>query len=213
MNTINVVIGILFLVCVLVSWAKGLFKSILSVAGLIASIGIAVYAAPHLCGYIEEHTEIDEKIADYIEKKLEYSDMGEGLSKGVQIAVINELPLPESLKSNIRDNNNSEMYDLLDASGVYDYIAKSVAVVILNAAIFLILTILSRLFFYMLSRNLSDFTKLPIVRFIDKIGGGCLGALKGIIYIWVFFMILSICSTLEWSQSFIAQINDSAILK
>lgn len=213
MNSISIIIGVLFLVCVLVSWARGLFKSILSVAGLIASIVVAVYVAPYLCGYIEEHTELDEKIADYIAEKLEYSEVGEELSRSVQIAAISELPLPEALKSNILDNNNSEMYNLLDVSGVYDYIAKSVAVIILNAAVFLILTLLCRLFFFILSRKMSDFTKLPIVRSIDKIGGGCLGALKGVIYIWVFFLILSICSTLDWSQSFITQINDSAILK
>lgn len=213
MNHINIVIGVLFLVCVLVSWAKGLFKSILSVAGLIASIWVAVYAVPHLSGYIGDHTEIDEKIADCIESKFESFDMGEEVPRSVQIAVIGELPLPEPLKSNILDNNNPETYNLLGASGMYDYIAKSVAVVILNTAVFLILMFLCRLFFFSLSRHMGDFTKLPIIRSIDKIGGGCLGALKGIIYIWLFFLILSICGTLEWSQPFIAQIDDSAILK
>jgi len=213
MNNISIIIGVMFLVCVLVSWARGLFKSILSVAGLIVSIVVAVYVAPHLSGYIEEHTQTDEKIADYIAEKLEYSEVGEELSRSVQVAVISELPLPETLKSNLLDNNNSEMYSLLDVSGVYDYIAKSVAVVILNAVVFLALVFFCRLFFFVLSRKMSDFTKLPIVRSIDKIGGGCLGALKGLIYIWVFFLILSICSTLEWSQALIVQINDSAILK
>lgn len=184
MNNISIIIGVMFLVCVLVSWARGLFKSILSVAGLIVSIVVAVYVAPHLSGYIEEHTQTDEKIADYIAEKLEYSEVGEELSRSVQVAVISELPLPETLKSNILDNNNSEMYSLLDVSGVYDYIAKSVAVVILNAAVFLALAFFCRLFFFMLSREMSDFTKLPIIRSIDKIGGGCLGALKGIIYIY-----------------------------
>lgn len=213
MNNISIIIGVIFLACVLASWARGLFKSIISVAGLIVSIVAAVYVAPHLCGYIEEHTKADEKIAVYIAEKLEYSEMDEELSRGVQIAVISELPLPDAIKSNILDNNNSEMYKMLDASGVYDYIAKSVAVVILNALVFLAFMLLCRLCFFVLSRKMGDFTKLPIVRSIDKIGGGCLGVLKGFIYIWVFFLILSICSTFEWSQTLVAQINDSAVLK
>ena len=144
---------------------------------------------------------------------MKYSEIGEDLSRSVQVSVINELPLPESLKSDILDNNNSETYDLLEVSGVYDYIAKSVAVVILNATVFLVLTLICRLLFFVMSKKLGDLTKLPIVRSIDKIGGGCLGVIKGLIYIWLFFLLLSISSTLEWSSLVILQINDSPILK
>lgn len=213
MNNVCIIIEVLFLICVLVGWVKGLFKSVLSVAGLIASIVVAVYAAPHLSGYLEENTQADERIAAYITEKLEYSGVGEELSRSVQIAVISELPLPESLKDSILDNNNSEIYDLLKVSDIYEYIAKSVAVVVLNAIVFLTLTILCRIFFFVLSRKMKDLTKLPIVRWVDKICGGLLGAVKGLIYIWVFFLLLSICSTFEWSQTILSQINASGILK
>ena len=213
MNSVCIIICVLFLLCVFVNSARGLFKALLSVAGLIASIAVAVYAAPHLSGYLEENTQVDEKIAAYVAEKLEYSEVGEEVSRSVQVAIIQELPLPETLKAGILDNNNSEMYHLLDVSGVYDYIAKSVAVVILNVAVFLGLTILCRLLFFVLSRTVKDLTKLPIVRWIDKNGGGCLGALKGLIYIRVFFLMLSICSTFEWSQYIIEQISDLQVLK
>lgn len=213
MNSVCIIISVFFLLCVLVNWARGLFKALLSVAGLIASIAVAVYAAPHLSGYLEENTQVDEKIAAYVAERLEYSEVGEEVSRSVQVAIIQELPLPETLKAGILDNNNSEMYHLLEVGGVYDYIAKSVAVVILNVTVFLGLTILCRLLFFVLSRTVKDLTKLPIVRWIDKIGGGCLGALKGLIYIWVFFLMLSICSTFEWSQYIIEQISELQILK
>ncbi|MDD6070132.1 MAG: CvpA family protein [Clostridiales bacterium] len=213
MNSVCIIIGVFFLLCIFVNWARGLFKALLSVAGLIASIAVAVYAAPHLSGYLEENTQVDEKIAAYVAERLEYSEVGEEVSRSVQVAIIQELPLPETLKAGILDNNNSEMYHLLEVGGVYDYIAKSVAVVILNVTVFLGLTILCRLLFFVLSRTVKDLTKLPIVRWIDKIGGGCLGALKGLIYIWVFFLMLSICSTFEWSQYIIEQISELQILK
>lgn len=212
MNSVCIVIGVLFFICVLAGWIKGLFKSILSVAGLIASIVVAVYGAPHLSGYLEENTQVDEKIAAYIAEKLEYSDVGEEVSRSVQVAVISELPLPESLKDSILDNNNSEIYDLLKVGDIYEYIAKSVAVVVLNAGVFLSLTILCRIFFFVLSRKMKDLAKLPIVRSVDKICGGLLGAVKGLIYIWVFFLLLSICSTFEWSQMILSQIRESRIL-
>ena len=37
--------------------------------------------------------------------------------------------------------------------------------------------------------------------------------MKGLILIWIFFLILSVTSTMEWSQSLIAEINATSILK
>lgn len=213
MNTVCVVIGVLFLICVLISWAQGLFKVILSAAGLIASIVVAAYVAPNVSGFLEENTMIDDRIASYISKELQFSQTGEDASRAMQVAIINELPLPEGLKSNILDNNNSEMYHVLDVGGVYDYIAKSVAVVILNTAVFLALILICRIFFFFLSKSMKSLSKLPIVRWIDKLGGGFIGIIKGLIYIWVFFLILSITSTFSWSQELTSQIMQSELLK
>lgn len=213
MSTVCIVIGVLFLICILIGWIQGLFRVVVSVAGLIASIFVAIYAAPHVSGYLEEHTKIDDKLATYISDELKFSDSEEEASKGVQVAVINELPLPETMKANILDNNNSEMYEALDVFGVYDYIAKSVAVVILNAAVFLLLTLICRIFFFFLGRSIGGFSKLPIVRWIDKIGGGLLGAARGLILIWIFFLILSITSTSAWSQGLVTEISQFGPLK
>ena len=213
MDWICIVIGVIFLICVLAGWIQGLFKVIISVAGLIASIIVATYLAPNISGYLEENTQIDDEIAIYIAEELSFSEKGEETSKGVQVEVINELQLPETLKSTILDNNNSEMYAALEATGIYEYIAKSIAVVILNAIVFLGLMIISRVFFYSLGKAMQGLSKLPIVHSIDKIGGGFLGAMKGLIFIWIIFLLLSITSTSPISQEMIVAINQFPIYK
>ncbi|MDE5863333.1 MAG: CvpA family protein [Lachnospiraceae bacterium] len=213
MSLVCIVIGIVFFICVLTGWAQGLFKVIISVAGLVISIIVANYVSPYVSGFLEEHTQIDDKIAVYISEELQFSELGEEATRGIQVAVINELPLPETLKSNILDNNNSDMYQALKVTGVYEYIAKSVAVVILNAAVFLFLVLFCRLFFYFLGKSVGSLTKLPIVRSIDKVGGGMLGAMKGLMLIWIFFLLLSITSPFAWSREVITQISQSPILK
>lgn len=213
MNIVCMVIGIVFCICVLVGWIQGLFKVIISVAGLVVSIIAANYVSPYVSGFLEERTQIDDKIAVYIEEELQFSELGEQATKGIQVAIINELPLPETIKANILDNNNSDMYQALEVTGVYEYIAKSVAVVILNAAVFLFLFLFCRLFFYFLSKSAGSLAKLPIIHSIDKVGGGVLGAMKGLMLIWIFFLLLSITSPFEWSREIIAQISQSSILK
>lgn len=213
MNWICIVIGIIFLICFFVGWAQGFFKVLISVAGLIVSILVATQLAPNISGYLEEHTEIDDKIAVFISEELQFSDMGEEATRGAQVEIISELPLSESMKSTILDNNNSEMYSALNATGIYDYIAKSVAVVILNAIVFLILVVVCRVFFATLGKAVDGLTKLPILRSIDKIGGGILGAMRGLIMIWIFFLLLSITSTTAFSQEMITAISQFSLLK
>ncbi|MBR1598347.1 MAG: CvpA family protein [Lachnospiraceae bacterium] len=213
MNTVGIVIGIFFLVCVIVGWARGFFRVLISVAGTIASLLVAVYFAPYVSSFLQEKTDMDEKLAVYIEQKLEFSDIGEETSKGVQVAIIDNLPLPDTLKDNILDNNNLETYDILKATGVYDYIAKSIAMVILNGAVFLVLILMCRVIFLFLGRLAKGLTTIPIVNSINRIGGAFLGAIQSLIAIWVFFLVLSITSTLSISASVIEQINDVWVLK
>lgn len=213
MNTISIIIGIVFLICVISGLWQGLFRVLVSVAGLIVSIVIAVYVAPYVSSSLEKNTQLDERLAQYISEKMQFSEAGEETSKGIQVAIIEGLPLPEAMKDNILNNNNAEMYDVLNATGVYDYIAKSIAMVILNAVVFLALVLICRIFFFFLGRAAKGLSKLPILRSIDKVGGGALGAMKGLILIWIFFLILSVTSTMEWSQSLIEEIDATPILK
>lgn len=213
MNTVCIVIGVIFLIFVIVGWIRGFFKVLISVAGLIVSIIVGLYAAPHISGYLQENTDIDDKLAVYIAEKLEFSEMGEETSKGIQVALIDNLPLPDVMKDNIRNNNNLETYDVLKVTGVYDYIAKSVSVVIINGAVFLVLTLICRIVFFFVGIMAKGLLDIPILKSFDKIGGGLLGVVKGLIFIWIFFLILSITSTMSWSQNLIAEISQSAVLK
>lgn len=213
MNIVCLIIGIVFLIFVLVGLGQGMFRVILSVTGLIASIFISLYCSPYISGYLQENTKIDDKIAEYISHELQYSDTGEEMTKGIQVAAINGLPLPDPLKETILNNNNSEMYEALKVSGVYDYIAMFIAVVILNAAVFLALILICRVIFWFVGRHIGDLSKLPILRWIDKVGGGVLGGIRGLIWIWIFFLFLSITSTFSWSSMLIEEISESAILR
>ncbi len=213
MDWICIVIGIAFLICVVVGWARGFFKVLLSVAGLIVSIMLALYVAPRVSGYVQEHTDCDEKIASYISEELGFADKMEETTKAQEIEVIGNLSIPETLKSNILDNNNSEMYSALEAAGVYEYITKSIAVVIINTVVFLILVIVARVFFSTLGKVAEGLTKLPIVRSLDKIGGGFLGVIQGLILIWIFFLLLSVTSTSAISHEMIASIRQISLFK
>ncbi len=213
MDWICIVIGIAFLICIVIGWARGFFKVLLSVAGLIVSIMLALYVAPRVSGYVQEHTNLDETIASYISQEMGFAAEMEETTKAQEIEVIRDLAIPETLKSNILDNNNSEMYSALQATGVYEYITKSIAVVIINAVVFLSLLVIARVFFATLGKVADGLTKLPIVRSLDKVGGGVLGMIQGLILIWILFLLLSVTSASSISYEMIASIRQIPLLK
>ncbi|MBE5923897.1 MAG: CvpA family protein [Lachnospiraceae bacterium] len=213
MNVVAIVIGIVFLICVISGWARGLFRVLISVAGLVVGLIVAFYVAPHVSSNLIEHSDTDEKLAMYIAEKLEFSDTGKEVSKGVQVSLIESLPLPGIMKKNMLDNNNKETYDLLGAVGVYDYISKSLAVLIINGFVYVFLVLVCRVAFFFLQVFAKGVQSIPIVGSVDKLGGAGLGCIKGLLLIWLFFFVLSLTSTMGWSKELIEQISDVWVLK
>lgn len=213
MNTVCIVIWLVLVIYIIIGWARGFFRVLISVIGAVAGVVIAVFAAPYVSGYLQENTDTDEKLATYIAEELEFSDMGEEVSKGIQVSVIESLPLPDTMKEKLNNNNNHESYDILEATGIYDYISKSVAAVMLNAFVFLALLLVCWIIFKFLGLLAKGVKSIPIIKSIDRFGGAILGAIQGVITVWIFFLILSISSTMPWSQNLIGQINDSWGLK
>lgn len=213
MNEVCLIIGIVFLVNVIIGWAHGLFRVLISVAGVIAGILIGLYFAPTVSGYLKENTDTDEKLAVYIAHELDFSKDSDNESKGVQVEIIEGLPLPNVMKNNILNNNNVETYDVLEAIGVYDYISKSIAVVILNGGVFLVLSLFCVVIFKFLGLLAKGIQSIPIIKSIDRLGGGMLGAIKGLIIIWIFFLVLSITSTIPASQDLTQKVCESNVLE
>ena len=213
MSYVCIVIGVIFFVFVLAGWIQGLFKVVVSIAGMVIGLLVATFVAPQVSGYLQANTTMDESIAAYIKEEFQFQDSNEELSKGIQVGIINELDLPEYLKNTILDCNNSEMYEALQVENVYDYIAKTIAVIVLNAIVFLVLAFACGIFCFFFGQGIMEMGKLPIVRGIDKIGGGVLGVVKGIIFIWIFFLVLSFATTTSWGSEIINQISQSAALK
>lgn len=205
-----IVIGVILFIFVLVGYLRGMFRVLISAASLIASIIIAVYAAPHLSAWIQENTQADEKIAAYISEQMSFSGKKEETSKGVQVEEINSLGISEQMKGIILNNNNSDMYKVLGVTGVYDYISKSIAVMFINVMVFVLLAGFCRVFFFILKHKAGNLTEFPVVKWMDRTAGALLGAAKGVLLVWIFFLILSVTGTYEWSRECTKQVRENA---
>ena len=106
------------------------------------------------------------------------------------------MELPDILKTSLMENNTAETYRYLAVSTFAEYIADSLAVMIVNGISFLLSFIISAIVIRLLSYILNVLTNLPVINGVNKIAGGVVGGAKCIIFIWIGFLILTLlCDT------------------
>lgn len=95
--------------CLWSGFRRGLFRTLLIVGAMILSMIGATYATPVVGHWIQEHTQIDERIETYVIQKLQLDPTQED-GKTAQMQIIDELPFPEGMKLAVINNNNTETY-------------------------------------------------------------------------------------------------------
>ena len=113
-----------------------------------------------------------------------------------QVSYIEELPLPQTVKDKLMENNNTEIYKRLAVESFADYLGKYLSYGIINAICFLISFAIATILMYMILYAVDILTALPVIGTLNRIGGICIGCIQGLIWIWVIFLIITIiCDT------------------
>ncbi len=129
-----------------------------------------------------------------------------------QTKFIESLPLPQSIKDQMESFNNANGYQKLGASDFGSYIINYIASLIMNILAFAVAMLISWVIIRLILGSLSIFSRLPIVGMSDRILGGCLGLVQGILIVWALFLVLSMFATSEAGSVLMAEINRTPFL-
>ena len=135
------------------------------------------------------------------------------LSAAQQSKVIEMLPVPESLKNSIEENNNDAIYKLLGVESFTDYIGSFVGNICLNIIGYILtfMIVFFALHILILAFNVVD--RLPIVHGINHFAGALLGIFKGFLLLEFLFLLLVPFSATSFGVSVLAQINANGFLR
>lgn len=183
----------ILLIFLLIFAIKGYRKGfILSVFGFLPFLGalIGTKILNPVFNKFLRGTFIFEKITNFISEKLDFSSAITNAVSGSQTEIINNMKIPDFLKVKLIENNNSVVHEVLDTSGIQDYITKFLANGILNILCIIILFVGIYLIIKLIIRFFDTATKLPGLNFLNRVLGMIIGILKGIIIIWFVFTIM-----------------------
>ncbi len=239
MNTMTIVILIIFLVFMGLGFARGLIKSVFKILLTAVALILAYLLSPIISNLIIENTNIDNsirnKIYTSIENKVEekikeemsatLGELDDSLTsqltdqyleeepnRNSQIEFIQNLKLPEFLQTALIDNNHIEMKQEIGVSNFYDYISTYLARMIVNAIAFFCTFILLSLLFNVTLLLMNMVMKLPGLNMINRLGGAAFGFAEALLIVWIAFVIIDLVVGTSIGGQLMSQINDSQIL-
>lgn len=211
-------------VCAFAGWRAGFVKSVFSLVSTIAVIIITILVSPIVTNILKSNDSITGTITGKLEQIIDLSGIAENLSDGEErnpAAFIDSLELPDSIKDTIKSSLTETMEEKeaeavefvgnqLDA--LEAYICELLTNIILNAVGFFITFLVAAAGIAILCFVLDIISKLPVLHQINTVAGLALGALEGLVILWIVFIVITMLGSTEFGQSCMGMISESKIL-
>lgn len=225
MNWLFYILLVFVAVCMMLGAKKGFVKTAVSMVFMILVMVGTSWLNPYVGKFLREKTPVytviqkqcEEVVEGYIDKKVEDEnpfgdETPQEFSSNYQEELLEEAPLPEAMRQYLLDNNNSDIYEILGVNAFADYIANYIAYGITNGIAYLLSFALAIIIIKVILYALNILTALPGVGLINTLGGLILGCVQGILWIWVFFVIITVLCNTWIGKELLGAIEDSAIL-
>ena len=108
-------------------------------------------------------------------------------------------------------NNAVEQAGTQSKNTIIESTAREVAVTIINAAVLIVLFIISRIILLLVKGIASLLTKLPVIKQFDKLGGILYGTIQAVVVTYVILAILSFISPMVEQTGVIKGVQESFI--
>ena len=207
MNWTLVAVLAILIVSTLIGWKKGFIKMLLSLVSMVLVIIITSLIAPGVTKIIKQNTEWDEALESKVEVLLE--EKGMLISDDVAVNT-DELDLPVAIKDKIGDS--AAEYLSKGAEAYNNYVVSLIAGLILSAIVYLVLFIILMICIGIICRLINLVSKLPVIKQANAILGIAAGLLEGLVFVWLFFVILTVFANFDFASKVYDDINRNAFL-
>lgn len=209
----TITVGIL----VLFGWMgyrRGFIKEVVSMFFVVLSIALVWLINPYVNDFLRNQTPlygtVQSGCQDFVMAQMDdYVTIGERKQQDM----IEKLGLPDFLTDGLKENNNASVYRYLDVTSFVDYVADYLAVAFVNGISFLVSFVLATLLIRMITYALNIIARLPVIHGINRITGGVVGVLKGLLFIWVFLLIMTVLCNTDIGRQILALVEKDDILK
>lgn len=197
-----------------IGYRRGFVKEVVSMFFVLLSVALVWFVNPYVNDFLRNHTPLYDTVQsscqDYVEAQLDGSST---TGTQDQSGLIESLGLPDFLTEGLAENNNASVYQYLDVTTFTDYVTDYLAVAVVNGVSFLLSFLLATLLIRMVTYALDIIARLPVINGINRITGAVVGILKGLLFVWIAFLILTVFCNTEIGQQILLLVEKDYILK
>jgi len=213
MNWILIVVIAIVVILGWIGMKKGLIKMVFSLVSTIIALLVAMLFSPVVAGIMKNNEAIvgffDEKISAVVDFT---SEEAQEETESKQESLIEALPLPETFKEAILENNIEENYISMQAQNFEEYVCRQITNVIINAIAFVVTLLLAVIALAILCNALNLIAKLPLLRQINTVAGLAAGVAEGLLLVWILFVILTMFAGTEFGSEAMSMIAENPLL-
>ena len=221
---------------------KGFFKTAISMLFLVLVMVLSSFLNPYVARFLREETPVYESVhakcedvmlshfkkeaEDRLSEEEKAALMAQGISPemieaqmkeidvpvDMQKSILEALPLPEAVKRSLIYNNQGDVYELLGVNKFVDYVASYIAYSITNGIAFLLSFTLAIVIVKIALYAINILTAIPGISFLNAVGGMLLGGASAILWIWVFFIVVTILCNTAFGRTLMEAIESDFLL-
>ncbi len=191
-----------------IGYRKGLMKTALGMLGLVLAVLAVWLLHPVVEGVIDEYTSLYEMTQDAVAQML-MEEMEEAKAKTqAEKEEVAETFLPAFLSESVMADlgENATTSDFVE--GVSRAAAGLVVSLVAALATFVVAFVLIRV----LISFSGIFNWIPGIREINRLGGGLLGLLRGVVILWLLCFVVAMLTPMAMGQSLLKAIEENALL-
>ena len=191
-------------------YKKGLIKTLYSLFAVIFTLVITVVCAPKVSDYIHGNEKIYNKIRTGVEKSVEQSlestmEIKDALKGDETVDDIDGLALPKGIKDAIKEKKDYTV------NVVKKQVTDKLTEMIIKAIAFLGVFVAVSIALIIIVSLLDIISKLPGINMINKWGGLLVGACKGVLIVWILFIIITAFASTDLGGKLFTEINSNPI--
>ncbi len=189
MNWTDLIVFAIIVLFAIIGLKRGFFITIIKIASFFVSVLIAIKLYPVLSKVFQKtsvYLKVKASILNTLLMKKQELAAGGGTEQASE-SLIDSLPLPDFLKSIIDKGAASAAQGYAELA---DNVSSQLANLICDIVSVIVLFIVARIAFVLLKFIFKGIAKLPIFKQLDKIGGLALGAVEGLLYVYILLAVL-----------------------
>ena len=210
---IDLIVILILIIFAIIGYKRGLIQSIITLCSSIVALVLSFIVYP-IINMLLKLTPLYTSIYEGVFKKVEGIDFGKGIQSQGNAIIENITWLPKFLTMQIKNNNNTAMYELLGVKTIQEYVSMYIANMIISMLAILITWFLLKVILVAVLRMLGSIIEhLPIISSFNHGGGLLFGLVKGILTLSVIGLIIPLFITLPVFQDISQSIESSGLTK